>query len=146
MINRTLLITGQFHSADYKQDLREGGSYLTENDLVSPNQFGFRLKSSTLTAASQLSDHLLDSMNNGCLTGAVFLDLGKAFDTVNHTILLQKLSKYDADDAFKAWFTSFFTSRKQVTSYNGAAQSCLCFDWRCSRLYIRPVSIYNLHE
>ena len=46
------------HSADYKQDLGEGGSYsgfyayITENNLISPNQFGFRLKSSIVTAAS----------------------------------------------------------------------------------------------
>ena len=56
--------------------------YLTENNLISPNQFGFRLKSSTVTATSQLSDQILHSMDNGCLTDAVFLDLAKAFDTV----------------------------------------------------------------
>lgn len=57
-------------------------------------------------------------MDNGCLTGAVFLDLAKVFDTVNHTIVLQTLSKNGVDNAAKAWFTSFLTnrSRKQVTS------------------------------
>ena len=58
----------------------------------------------------QISDQILHSMDNGCLTGAVFLDLIKAFDTVNHTILLQKLSNYGVDDAGKAWFTSFLTN------------------------------------
>ena len=93
-------------------------AYLTENNLISPNQFGFRFKSSTVIAASQLSDQILHFMDNGCLTGAVFLDLAKAFDTVNHTILLQKLSSCGVDDAAKAWFTSFLTNRKQVISCN----------------------------
>ena len=84
-------------------------AYLTENNSISPNQFGFRLKSSTVTSASQLSDQILHSMDNGGLTGAVFLDLAKAFDTVNHTILLQKLSNDGVDDAAKAWFTSLLT-------------------------------------
>ena len=89
-------------------------AYLTENNLISPNQFGFRLKPSTVTAASQLSDKILHSMDNG----AVFLDLAKAFDTVNHTILLQKLSNCGVDDTAKAWFTSFLTNRNQVTNCN----------------------------
>ena len=93
-------------------------AYLTEHNLISPNQFGFRLKSSTVTAASQLSGKILDAMDNGCLTGATFLDLAKTLDTVNHTILLQKLSNYGVDDTAKAWFTSFLTNRKQATSCN----------------------------
>ena len=55
------------------------------------NQFGFRLKSSTVTAASHLSDQILYSLDTGRLTGAVFLGLAKAFGTVNRSILLQKL-------------------------------------------------------
>ena len=52
------------------------------------NWFGFRLKSSTVTAASHLSNQILYSLDTGRLTGAVFLGLAKAFGTVNHTILL----------------------------------------------------------
>lgn len=51
-------------------------AYPTENNIISPNQFGFRLKSSTVTATSQLSDKILHSMDNGCLTGTIFLEYG----------------------------------------------------------------------
>ena len=54
-------------------------AYLTESNLILPNQFGFRLKSSTLTVASHLSDQILYSLDTGRLTDAVFLDLAKAF-------------------------------------------------------------------
>ena len=91
-------------------------AFLTENNLCSLNRFGFRLKSSTVTASSQLSDEIVHLMVNGCLTRAVFLDLPKAFDTVNHSILLQKLSILSADSAAREWFTSFLINRNQVTN------------------------------
>ena len=61
--------------------------YLTENNLISSKQFGFRLKSSAVAASAQFIDQVLPGMDNGTVTGAVFLDLTKAFDTVNHSIL-----------------------------------------------------------
>ena len=57
-------------------------------------------------------------MDNGCLTRAVFLDLTKAFDTINHSLLLEKLSNLGVDDGARTWFTSFLTNRKQVTNCN----------------------------
>ena len=88
------------------------------------------MKSSTVTAASQLSDQILDSLDTGCLTGGVFLDLAKAFDTVNHTIVLQKLSSVGVEVTARAWFTSFLTNRKQVT---------ICMKLRLVRLVLRKV-------
>ena len=88
------------------------------------------MKSSTVTAASQLSDQILYSLDTGCLTSGVFLDLAKAFETVNHTILLQKLSSVGVEVTDRAWFTSFLTNRKQVT---------ICMKLRLFRLVLRKV-------
>ena len=67
-------------------------SYLCDNHLLSQKQLGFRLKASTVTATATFTDKILKSMDSGMVTGAVFIDLTKAFDTVNHSILLSKLN------------------------------------------------------
>ncbi len=69
-------------------------AYLEENDLLSKNQFGFRTKSSTQHAVTKLSDCIRQNMDKGLMTGAVFVGLQKAFDTVDHARLLSKLTIY----------------------------------------------------
>ena len=68
--------------------------YLDENNLLSNVQFGFRKNRSTQHAVTLLADHIRTHMDKGKLTGAVFLDLSKAFDTVDHGCLLSKLNAY----------------------------------------------------
>ena len=58
--------------------------FLWANELLTPNQFGFRPKLSTVTALAHFTDNILQSIDKGGFTGAVFLDLWKAFDTVGH--------------------------------------------------------------
>ena len=57
-------------------------TYLKENKLLAPKPFGFRPDLSTEVALAHLTESTLDNMNNGLVTGAVFLDPSKAFDTV----------------------------------------------------------------
>ena len=58
-------------------------------------------------------------MDNGLVNGVLFLDLKKAFDTVDHQILLQKLQLFGIDFATLKWFRSYLTDRKQRTFVNG---------------------------
>ena len=73
-------------------------SYLSENSLLSPYQSGFRANHSTQLAVTFLTDKIRGHMDKGLLTGAVFIDLKKAFDTVPHDGLLNKLYRYGIQD------------------------------------------------
>ena len=72
-----------------REVFRQLYSYLTENSLLSKFQSGFRPKHSTATALIQMCDEWLENMDNGKLNGVVFLDIKKAFDSINHHILLK---------------------------------------------------------
>ena len=82
-------------------------------------QFGFRSGHSTDHALISLTERIkytLDSKRIGC---GIFIDLQKAFDTVNHQILLQKLNHYGVRGIALKWFESSLTDRQQFVSVNG---------------------------
>ena len=68
--------------------------HLEKHNLIHPLQSGFRPKHSCHTALARLTDTWLSAMDDGHMTGTVFIDLKKAFDLVNHTILIEKLKVY----------------------------------------------------
>ena len=89
--------------------------YLVTNDLLTTKQFGFRKGISTESALTNFADEVLLNMERGKLCGAVFLDLTKAFDTVDHGILLSKLSAIGLSGNSLNWFQSYITKRSQRT-------------------------------
>ena len=92
-------------------------NYLTENKILSPNQFGYRPKLSTSSALAFFTDNILENADNGLVTDSIFLDFSKAFDTVDHVILSRKL-KSGLDDNSLNWFKSYLINRQQKTSIN----------------------------
>ena len=94
--------------------------YLTHNNMFSIEQSGFRPKHSTLTTLLEVSDYILKNMDAGHLVGAVFLDLKKAFDTVCHPILLNKLKSFGMKGLEFDWFNSYLSHRKQITKVGTA--------------------------
>ena len=92
-------------------------SFLSKHRLLSPFQCGFRRNHSTEFAAIAFSDYIRRGMDLGLLTKAVFIDLGKAFDSVDHEILISKLESYGLKDIGLDWFRNYLTDRKQLVSF-----------------------------
>ena len=91
-------------------------TYRSKNSLLSPYQSGFRASHSTQLAITFLIDKIRGRMDKGLLTGAMFIDLKKAFDTVPHDGLLNKLFRYGIQDQPLSWFESYLTNRTQSVS------------------------------
>ena len=93
--------------------------YLITNKVLTPNQSAFRKLSSTVTSPINSTDYWYDNIDKKKLNLAIFLDLKKAFDTVDHRILIKKLVAYGIRGIPGGWRTSFLTCRKQFCSVNG---------------------------
>ena len=92
--------------------------YLLKREIINPKQSGFRRNHSTATATIDVSDHILSEMAKGKIVAAVFIDLAKAFDTVDHSILLKKMDRYGVQGTEQKWLKSYLSDRHQVTSVN----------------------------
>ena len=83
------------------------------NNLFYQRQFGFRKKHSTEHALINIVENVRNKMRNRIFTCGTFIDLEKAFDTVNHKILLEKLSYYGVKGNALYWLRDYLTNRKQ---------------------------------
>ena len=92
--------------------------FLSEFDTIYKLQFGFRKKHSTEHALLSIEDEVRN-LDNGIFTCGIFVDLEKAFDTVNHKILLSKLYHYGIRDNALKWLTSYLMNLKQFVKLNG---------------------------
>ena len=93
--------------------------FLEKCDVIYKLQFGFRKKYSTNHSLLSIVESIRDNLDNKTFSCGVFVDLEKAFDTVNHTILLKKLAHYGIRGKSNEWFASYFSGRQQKVSLKG---------------------------
>ena len=90
--------------------------FIEKHNILCDRQFGFREKHSTSHSTLLIADRVQQAIENGKYSCGIFLDFSKAFDTVNHNILLKKLDHYRVRGTAKAWFISYLSNRKQHVS------------------------------
>lgn len=92
--------------------------HLDESNILYSHQYGFREKRSTEMALSQLVHKISTALDNKKISLGIFLDLSKAFDTVDHNILIAKLHKYGFHDVALKWLNDYLKDREQYVSIN----------------------------
>ena len=93
--------------------------YFQSNNLYFNSQYGFRKQHSTELALLEVIDRITLQLDNKITPINIFLDLSKAFDTLDHNILLEKLKHYGIHDTALALFESYLSNRQQYVEYNG---------------------------
>ena len=93
-------------------------NFLEKCNIINENQFGFRTGHSTSSALVEFLFKTLNALENKEIMIGLFLDLSKAFDSLDHSILLQKLYLYGIRGTLWQWFKSYLSNRKQFVSYD----------------------------
>ena len=93
--------------------------FLNTHNILNSNQYGFRKNHSTDQALIQIYDKITNAMANKQHVIGIFLDLSKAFDTLDHNILLYKLEFYGIRGQALSWFKDYLIKRKQYVTFNG---------------------------
>ena len=93
-------------------------AFLDYNNIIYDLQFGFRQQYSTSHALINITENIRKALDDGNIGCGVFVDLQKAFDTVDHQILLAKLNHYGIRGVSNDWFKSYMSNRNQYVSIN----------------------------
>ena len=99
--------------------------YFTNTKLLSDSQYGFRPHHSTEYAALEIVDRITTHLDNNQLPISIFLDLSKAFDTLDHTILLKKLEHYGLEPSALQLLKSYLTNREQFVKIDDIKSNVL---------------------
>ena len=92
--------------------------FMITNSVLFESQFGFQKGKSTIHSLIEIVENIRNCMDNSMYGCGIFIDLKKAFDTVNHEILIKKLEHYGVRGTSREWFSSYLNNRTQYTFCN----------------------------
>ena len=99
-------------------------AYFNDEKLLYISQYGFRKEHSTENACLEFIDRIMLDLDNGKTPLSIFIDLSKAFDTLNHDILIRKLHYYGLDTVSLNWFHSYLNGRHQIVQIDEVSSIC----------------------
>ena len=121
--------------------------FLQSNKELTQNQFAFRRLHATIISLIGVSDHWYSNIDNKKANFALFLDLKKAFDIVDHEILISKLVKYGIIGNENNWFKSYLPNRSQYCSIDGQVSDIVEVECRVPQgSCLGPLLFYYLFE
>ena len=109
-------------------------NFLDQHDILYQNQYGFHSKRSCSQAISELTGKSLQDREAGLLSASIFLDLSKAFDTLDHNVLICKLDHYGIRGITNNWFANYLKGRRltaKVQTKPGETTYSAAFDITC---------------
>ena len=115
---RPISVLPSFSKIFEKLVFKRLNSYLLKMNIIIPNQYGFRAHYSTTMALLDFHDKISQNIDEKKYVIGLFIDLQKAFDTIDHNILLEKLFHYGVRGKALEWFGSYLSERQQCVSIN----------------------------
>ena len=122
---RPISVLPLFSKIFEKLTLNRMSGFIERHNILTTCQFGFRKGRSTTQAIVKLLSHVVQAYHKKIYSACFFLDLRKAFDTINHILLLQKLQHYGFRGQCFEYLKSYYTNRKQYVNLNGHSSSLL---------------------
>uniref|UniRef100_A0A3Q3BKX6 Reverse transcriptase domain-containing protein n=1 Tax=Kryptolebias marmoratus TaxID=37003 RepID=A0A3Q3BKX6_KRYMA len=122
---RPISLLPQFSKILEKLFVNRLNLFIDKHNILSSSQYGFKSRNSTSMAIMDLIEQITAAVDQKQYCVSVFVDLKKAFDTINHTILLEKLNRYGIRGTALQWVSSYLENRKQFVQVNDT-RSELC--------------------